>query len=97
MNVEDMTLEELCRHATTLPEAEEGMREAARAELDRIEYKSLAERWEGLERERDQWRECAEKLAQRLNWWAGPPQQIGGHHESMVALREFERLKEAGK
>lgn len=47
----------------------------------------------GLRKERDQWRECAERLAERLNWWAGPPQQIGGHHESMVALQEFERLK----
>jgi len=44
--------------------------------------------------ERNQWRECAERLAERLNWWAGPPQQIGGHQESIVALREFERLKE---
>ena len=47
-----------------------------------------------LKEERDQWRECAERLAERLNWWAGPPQQIGGHQESIVALREFERLKE---
>jgi len=47
--------------------------------------------------ERDQWRECAERLAERLNWWAGPPQQIGGHQESIVALREFERLKGEAK
>jgi hypothetical protein len=45
----------------------------------------------------DQWRECAEKLAEQLNWWAGPPLQIGGHHESVVALREFDRLKESSK
>jgi hypothetical protein len=51
----------------------------------------------GLRKERDQWRECAERLAERLNWWAGPPQQIGGHQESIVALREFERLKGEAK
>jgi hypothetical protein len=60
-------------------------------------FERIRDEVNALERERDQWRECAERLAERLNWWAGPPQQIGGHQESIVALREFERLKGEAK
>jgi len=96
MNVEDMTLEELCRHATTLPEAEEGMREAARAELDRIEYKSLAERWEGLERERDQWREFAEGLVRCVRG-EDELRPLLFEADFKKALADFDRLQEESK
>jgi len=51
-----------------------------------------------LERERDDWRKCAEHLADALKFWVGDDRyQIGGHHESRVALTRFLKLKEAGR
>lgn len=55
----------------------------------RIQTSVLAEKHNEMLRSRDQWRECAEKLAQRLCWYASG--YMTG--ETAEALRKFDRLK----
>ena len=55
----------------------------------------LKECCQRLERERDQWRECADKLAEALFYELSGTMTIGG--KAHIALEELYRLKEKSK
>lgn len=72
-------------------------RELAAAKIERDELK-VAEAFgnEALQRaraERDQWRACAEKLAERVSWSVGDNDGMPDYTADYEALDEFERLK----
>jgi hypothetical protein len=48
-----------------------------------------------LRKDRDQWRECADKLVKRLQYWMHRDSDYTNEDEELVA--EFDRLKEASK
>jgi|688.fasta_scaffold636247_2 hypothetical protein len=51
-----------------------------------------------LERERDQWRECAERLHETVCYLLPSLMEHEGYSEEKAAVREFQRLtKEASK
>jgi hypothetical protein len=62
-------------------------------EQEAIQCHQAADYIERLERERDEWRECAEKLES----FVYTPFAADEHAACAAALAEFERLKEASK
>jgi hypothetical protein len=61
---------------------------------DDVQITIQASSWARLAKERDEWRECAERLAQAL-WQESQSLEIPSPRHN--ALVEFERLKEASK
>jgi hypothetical protein len=62
-------------------------------------YEDMRSLWHAALRERDEWRECAERLADAFRGVPYDPYTVGGFNAQKCkeALAEYRRLKEASK